>query len=46
MVDGPCPLRGGAVNDELAGPLGSSWLSRLADPLHSVVLKAWFDANG
>ena len=46
MLQGPSPLRSGASDDALSGPMGSSLLTRLADPLLGIVLKSWFDANG
>ena len=46
MLQGPSPLRAGAANDQLSGPLGSGLLGRVADPLLGIVLKSWYDANG
>lgn len=39
-------LRDGALDLNLAGPLGATLIRRLADPTNGVVLDAWLDANG
>ena len=39
-------LRDGAVDAELAGPLGATLIERLADPTNGIVLDAWVDADG
>jgi hypothetical protein len=45
-TSGPSPLRDGATNPTMAGPLGETLLERLANPLTGIVLDAWLDANG
>jgi hypothetical protein len=39
-------LRDGALDSEMAGPLGATLIQLLADPVNGVVLDAWLDANG
>jgi hypothetical protein len=39
-------MRDGALDPNLAGPLGASLIQRLADPVNGVVLDSWLDANG
>ncbi|HEX6885031.1 MAG TPA: hypothetical protein VF530_16770 [Planctomycetota bacterium] len=39
-------LRDGALDPNLAGPLGATLIRRLADPLNGIVLDSWLDANG
>jgi len=39
-------LRDGALDTELAGPLGASLIRRLTDPATGIVLDSWIDANG
>ncbi len=38
-------LRDGALDSQLAGPLGAELLRRLADPATGIVLDSWLDAN-
>jgi len=38
--------RGGALNQNLAGPLGAQLIEKLSDPNIGVVLDSWLDANG
>ncbi len=38
--------RDGALNPNLAGPLGASLIRRLADPNTGIVLDSWIDADG
>jgi hypothetical protein len=45
-TSGPSPLRDGATNPTMAGPLGAALIERLANPLTGIVLNAWLDANG
>ena len=39
-------LRDGALNTNLAGPLGSTLVRRLTDPSTGIVLDSWLDADG
>jgi hypothetical protein len=39
-------LRDGALDPNMAGPLGATLLQKLADPDLGIVLDAWFDADG
>ena len=39
-------LRDGADDPNMAGPLGSSLIETLADPLNGIILDSWIDANG
>jgi len=39
-------LRDGALDTELAGPLGATLIRRLTDPATGIVLDSWLDANG
>jgi hypothetical protein len=39
-------LRDGALDPELAGPLGATLIRRLTDPATGIVLDSWLDANG
>ncbi len=43
---GPNSLRDGALDRDLAGPLGARLIRRLSDPTLGVVLDAWIDADG
>ena len=38
--------RGGALNQNLSGPLGAQLIEKLANPNVGVVLDSWLDANG
>jgi hypothetical protein len=38
--------RGGALNQNLSGPLGAQLIQKLTDPNVGVVLDSWFDADG
>lgn len=38
--------RGGSLNPNLAGPLGSLLIQKLTDPIQGVVLDSWIDADG
>ena len=38
--------RGGALNQNLSGPLGAQLIEKLADPNIGIVLDSWLDANG
>jgi hypothetical protein len=40
------PLRDGATDTNLVGPLGATLIQRLADPNTGIVLDSWLDANG
>jgi hypothetical protein len=39
-------MRDGALDLELAGPLGATLIRRLTDPATGIVLDSWIDANG
>ena len=39
-------LRGGALNQNLSGPLGAQVIQKLTDPNQGVILDSWLDANG
>ncbi|WP_455366576.1 Ig-like domain-containing protein [Kaarinaea lacus] len=39
-------LRGGALNQNLSGPLGAQLLQKLTDPNQGLILDSWLDANG
>lgn len=39
-------LRDGALDPELAGPLGATLIERLSDPDTGIILDSWLDANG
>jgi hypothetical protein len=39
-------LRDGALDPELAGPLGATLIRRLTDPATGIVLDSWLDADG
>ncbi len=39
-------LRDGALDPEMAGPLGATLIQKLADPVNGIVLDSWIDANG
>jgi len=39
-------LRDGALDPNLAGPLGATLIEKLADPVNGIVLDSWIDANG
>jgi hypothetical protein len=39
-------LRDGALDPDLAGPLGAALIRRLTDPDTGIVLDSWLDANG
>jgi len=39
-------LRDGALHPNLAGPLGASMITKLADPNFGVILDSWIDADG
>ncbi len=39
-------LRDGALQPNMAGPLGATLILRLADPVNGIVLDSWFDADG
>jgi hypothetical protein len=39
-------LRDGALDPDLAGPLGATLVQRLADPVNGIVLDSWLDADG
>jgi hypothetical protein len=39
-------LRDGALDPNMAGPLGATLLRKLTDPVNGVVLDSWIDANG
>jgi len=39
-------LRDGALDPELAGPLGATLVRRLTDPATGIVLDSWLDADG
>lgn len=39
-------LRDGAIDPEMAGPLGLTLIQLLADPVNGIVLDSWIDANG
>jgi hypothetical protein len=44
---GPGPdLRNGALDPSLAGPLGSTLIQMLTDPVNGLVLDSWIDADG
>ena len=45
LLNGPTSLRGGAVNLNLAGPLGADLVRRLTDPDTGIILDAWLDAD-
>ena len=45
-LEGPNALRDGALDPEMAGPLGGSMVQRLTDPLLGIVLDAWLNASG
>ena len=38
--------RGGALNQNLSGPLGGLYLQKLADPNTGLILDSWIDADG
>jgi hypothetical protein len=42
----PSPLRDGAPDPLMAGPLGATLLQRLTDPTSGIVLDSWLDADG
>ena len=46
LVNGPTPLRDGATDPELSGPLGATLLRRLADPFLGIRLDSWLNADG
>ncbi len=46
LIDGPTLLRVGAINPNLAGPLGADLVRRLTDPTTGIVLDSWIDADG
>lgn len=46
MLNGPSPLRVGAFNPNLAGPLGSETIMKLTDPNLGIVLDSWLDSDG
>ena len=48
MTGAPSALRDGALNPNLAGPLGYTMIQRLTnpDPAVGIILDSWFDANG
>jgi hypothetical protein len=39
-------LRDGALDPDMAGPLGATLLRRLTDPVTGIVLNSWIDADG
>jgi len=39
-------LRDGAADPQLAGPLGTTLVRKLSDPITGIVLDSWLDANG
>ncbi|MEM7233306.1 MAG: hypothetical protein AAF517_14105 [Planctomycetota bacterium] len=39
-------LRDGALNENLAGPLGATIIQRLTDPDTGIILDTWLDADG
>jgi len=39
-------LRGGALNQNLSGPLGAPLIQKLTDPNQGLILDSWLDANG
>ena len=42
---GPSPLRDGAPDPLMAGPLGATLIQRLTDPSAGIVLDSWLDAD-
>jgi len=46
QLEGPNGLRLGALNPNLAGPLGADLVQKLTDPNVGIVLDSWLDANG
>lgn len=46
LLNGPSSLRTGAFNPNMAGPLGSTMIQRLTDPVGGIVLDSWIDADG
>ena len=47
MLDNkPSPLRTGATDPAVAGPLGAPLIAKLADPNNGLVLDSWLDADG
>lgn len=42
----PSPLRDGAPDPYMAGPLGATLIQRLTDPTNGIVLDSWIDADG
>jgi len=45
-TSGPSPLRDGADDPTMSGPLGATIIQRLTNPLTGIVLDAWLDSNG
>ena len=39
-------LRDGALDPQLAGPLGAARIQKLVDPVNGIVMDSWLDANG
>ena len=46
LPPGGASLRDGALDPELAGPLGATLIRKLTDPATGIVLDSWLDANG
>ncbi len=42
----PSPLRDGADDPKMSGPLGATLIQKLTDPVLGVVLDSWLDADG
>lgn len=40
------PLRDGALDRDMSGPLGADLIRKLADPVNGIILDSWLDANG
>jgi len=38
--------RGGALNQNMSGPMGGLFIQKLADPNNGLILDSWLDANG
>ena len=47
FLEPPVPnRRDGALDPNLAGPLGATLIRKLSDPLNGIVLDSWIDADG
>jgi len=46
LLNGQSGLRLGALNPNLAGPLGAGLIQRLTNPTTGIVLDSWLDADG